>query len=367
MSWRITVASVKLEGVTKRFGSVTAIKGLNLEIKSGEFFVLLGPTGAGKTTTLRCVAGLERQDTGDIYIDRVNVNRIDPAHRDVAFVFQYFSLYPHYTVRENLEFPLKPKIRNLPQDEIGRRVNEVARILHIDHLMDRRSDRLSGGEMQRVTIGRAIVRDPKIFLMDEPLSNLDAKLREELRAELKRLQIDLGATLFFVTHDQVEAMTMADRIAVLNRGTILQMGVPFEIYNHPKNTFVASFVGSPAMNLFDASVEKNRLIIIPKSFEYTIGKGVADKIKGYQGRLITGIRPEDFTISNTMQGHLQAATVYNIENMGMEKVVTLKTGEHIFKAVTTADFEADVNAEVYVGIKLDKVHFFDHSTRENMV
>jgi multiple sugar transport system ATP-binding protein len=178
------VASVRLENVTKRFGAVTAVRGMSLEVRSGEFFVLLGPTGAGKTTTLRCVAGLERQEEGDISIDGVNVNRIDPANRDVAFVFQYYSLYPHYTVRENLEFPLKPKIRKMPQEEILRRVAEVARILHIDHLLDRKSDKLSGGEMQRVTIGRAIVRDPKVFLMDEPLSNLDAKLRDELRAEL---------------------------------------------------------------------------------------------------------------------------------------------------------------------------------------
>ena len=361
------MANVKLDGVTKRFGSVTAIKNLQFEINSGELFVLLGPTGAGKTTTLRCVAGLEKQEEGDIYIDGLNVNKIDPASRDVAFVFQYYSLYPNYTVRENLEFPLKPKMRRTPQEEIDRRVAEVSKILHIDHLLDRQSDKLSGGEMQRVTIGRAIVRNPKVFLMDEPLSNLDAKLREELRAELKRLQMDLGATLFFVTHDQVEAMTMADRIAVLNRGHILQMGVPSEIYNHPANTFVASFVGSPAINLFEAVLTGTRLVVIGGRFEQDIGKQALDRIRGYQGEVRFGIRPEDLEITKVKKNGYSAATIYNIENMGMEKIVTLKLEDYIFKAVTTADFEAEMNDEVYVQCRPKKLHFFDRETHQNLV
>jgi multiple sugar transport system ATP-binding protein len=361
------VAKVQLQGVTKRFGSVTAINNLQFEINSGELFVLLGPTGAGKTTTLRCVAGLEKQEEGDIIIDGVNVNKVDPAGRDVAFVFQYYSLYPHYSVRENLEFPLKPKMRKTPQEEIDRRVAEVAKILHIDHLLDRKSDKLSGGEMQRVTIGRAIVRNPKVFLMDEPLSNLDAKLREELRAELKRLQMDLGATLFFVTHDQVEAMTMADRIAVLNRGHILQMGRPFDIYNHPANTFVASFVGSPTINLFDAVLDKTRLIVQQGVFEQEIGKAALDRIKGFQGEVRFGIRPEDIDISKTKKNGLTAATVYNIENMGMEKIVTLQIENYIFKVVTSADFEAAVNAEVFVGFRQNKLHFFNRETHANLL
>jgi multiple sugar transport system ATP-binding protein len=361
------VANVKLDGVTKRFGSVTAINNLQLEINSGELFVLLGPTGAGKTTTLRCVAGLEKQEEGNIYIDGLNVNKVDPAGRDVAFVFQYYSLYPHYTVRENLEFPLKPKMRRTPQEEIDRRVAEVSKILHIDHLLDRKSDKLSGGEMQRVTIGRAIVRNPKVFLMDEPLSNLDAKLREELRAELKRLQIDLGATLFFVTHDQVEAMTMADRIAVLNRGHVLQMGTPFDTYNHPANTFVASFVGSPAINLFEAVLDKTRLVVLKGRFEQDIGKQALDRIKGRQGEVRIGIRPEDIEIVKSAKDGYTAATVYNIENMGMEKIVTLKVEDYIFKAVTTADFEAEVNAGVYMRCRHDKLHFFDCETHANLV
>jgi len=360
------LAEVKLENVTKRFGSITAIKKMNIEIKSGEFFVLLGPTGAGKTTTLRCVAGLEKQDEGDIYIDGYNVNDIDPANRDVAFVFQYYSLYPHYTVRQNLEFPLKPKIRRLSQEEIDKKVMQAAKILHIDHLLDRKSDKLSGGEMQRVSIGRAIVRNPKVFLMDEPLSNLDAKLREELRAELKRLQIDLGATMFFVTHDQIEAMTMADRIAVLNKGHILQMGKPFDIYNHPKNIFVASFVGSPAMNFFNGELNGENLVIIPKRFEFKVGKAELNRIKGYQGKVIIGIRPEDIELSKKEKQGLQKGMIYTAENMGMEKIVTVKVEDYVFKVVTTSDFEANINETIFIGFNLKKMHFFSPETKENL-
>ena len=359
------MAEVRIENLTKKFRSVTAVNSMDLEIKTGEFFVLLGPTGAGKTTTLRCVAGLEKQDEGDICIDGVNVNEIDPANRDVAFVFQYYSLYPHYTVRENLEFPLKPKIRRIVQEEINRRVMQTAKILRID-LLDRKSDNLSGGEMQRVTIGRAIVRDPKVFLMDEPLSNLDAKLREELRAELKRLQIDLGATFFFVTHDQVEAMTMADRIAVLNKGKVLQLGPPFEIYNHPKNTFVASFVGSPSINFFKGSIEGNRLIIIQGMFEYVLEKKILDKIGGFSGKIKIGIRPEDIILSSEEGSDSQPGTVYNIENMGMEKIVTVKIEEYIFKVICSADFESKINNRIFVRFNQEKINFFDFNTGENI-
>ncbi len=360
------MADVKIENLIKKFRSVTAIKNMDLEIKTGEFFVLLGPTGAGKTTTLRCVAGLERQDEGNIYIDGINVNKIDPANRDVAFVFQYYSLYPHYSVRENLEFPLKPKIRRMAQEDIDRRVMQTAKILHIDHLLDRKSDNLSGGEMQRVTIGRAIVRDPKIFLMDEPLSNLDAKLREKLRAELKRLQIDLGATFFFVTHDQVEAMTIGDRIAVLNKGKVLQLGPPFEIYNHPKNTFVASFVGSPSINFFKGLIEGNRLIIIKGRFEYVLDKKILSMIGGFSGEIKIGIRPEDIPLSAEEKAGSQHGIVYNIENMGMEKIVTVKVDEYLFKVVCMADFESKINSRIFVGFKQNKINFFDFETGENI-
>ena len=232
------MARVSIQGLTKKFGVVTALDDISLEIRDREFFVLLGHTGAGKTTTLRCIAGLEKPDYGDIFIDHHNVTNWGPAERDVALVFQYYSLYPHYTVRQNLEFPLKSKIRKTPLDEMNQRVKHAAQTLQIEHLLDRKTDKLSGGEMQRVAIGRAIVREPKIFLMDEPLSNLDAKLRELLRSELKSLQMNLGATFLYVTHDQVEAMTMGERIGVLSQGKLIQIGTPYEVYNFPFDTYV---------------------------------------------------------------------------------------------------------------------------------
>ena len=264
------MAQITLENVTKTFGHITAIKNLSLTIHDGEFFVLLGPTGAGKTTTLRCIAGLERPEKGNIFIDSQSVIRWAPAERDVALVFQYYSLYPHYTVRQNLEFPLRPKIRNLSAEEIASRVLKVAKTLRIDHLLERKTENLSGGEMQRVAIGRAIVRDPKVFLMDEPLSNLDAKLREILRTELKSLQLDLGATFLYVTHDQVEAMTMGDRIGILGRGKIVQIGTPYDAYNHPKNLYVASLIGSPVMNFFDAFIQDRLLKADNNLFELAL-------------------------------------------------------------------------------------------------
>ncbi len=241
------MAQIELRNITKKFGNHTALRDLDLTVADGEFFVLLGQTGAGKTTTLRLVAGLEKPTAGQILIDGVDVGDWGAAERDVALVLQQYSLYPRYTVRQNLEFPLKSKIRRLPQPEIDSRVAKVAKTLQIGHLLDRKTDRLSGGEMQRVSIGRAIVRSPRVFLMDEPLSALDAKLRDALRTELKNLQMDLGATFLFVTHDQIEAMSMGDKIGVLNHGSLVQVGPPQEIYNNPRNTFVARAVGSPPM------------------------------------------------------------------------------------------------------------------------
>jgi len=248
------MADVVIEGVTKTYRDIVAIDALDLTVKDGEFVVLLGPTGAGKTTTLRLIAGLERPDTGTIRIAGRDATALEPAARDVAFVFQQYSLYPHLTVYENLAFPLRSPARKWSEADIGRRVEEVARLVRIHHKLENRSTRLSGGEMQRVAIGRALVRKPAIFLMDEPLSSLDAKLRGELRLELKRIQSELGATVLYVTHDQIEAMTMVDRIGILHEGVLVQIGTPRTIYTEPANLHVAARLGQPAINLLPAGL-----------------------------------------------------------------------------------------------------------------
>src|ERR1051326_8138801 len=250
------MALVQLHNITKRYDSLTAIDNLSLEVKDKEFVVFLGPSGCGKTTTLRSVAGLEHPEEGDILIDGVRVNHLSPADRDIAMVFQFYALYPHLSVYDNLAFPLRAV--KMAKSDLDQRVREVAKVLHVEHLLARRPGKLSGGEMQRVAIGRAMVRRPKLFLMDEPLTNLDAKLRAEMRAELKRLQNDIGATTVYVTHDQLEAMSMGDRIAVMSQGVLQQMGTPSDVYDHPKNLFVAGFIGSPAMNFLPCRLRDDR-------------------------------------------------------------------------------------------------------------
>lgn len=246
------MASLMLRGLGKRFGAVRALEGLDLEIADGEFFVLLGPSGAGKTTTLRLVAGLEKPDTGRIAMDGVDVTEAHPAQRDCAFVFQQYSLYPHLTVYDNIAFPLRAPLRRLDETAIRRKVDEVAALLHIESKLGRKSTALSGGEMQRVAIGRALVREPRVFLMDEPLSSLDAQLREELRVELRRIQRRLGATFVYVTHDQVEATTLADRVGTLEGGRLLQVGTPQSVYADPDSVRVAQRLGAPAINIVPA-------------------------------------------------------------------------------------------------------------------
>ena len=246
------MASVTLRDVSKRFGRIDAVRDLSLAINDGEFVVLLGPSGAGKTTTLRLITGLERPDAGTVSINGRDVTRDPPGTRDIAFVFQQYSLYPHLTVYDNLAFPLRSPARRVPEEAIRKRVQQTAELLHIATKLGNRATRLSGGEMQRVAIGRALVRDPSIYLMDEPLSSLDAKLRAELRLELKRIQVELGATILYVTHDQVEAMTMASRIGVIRDGQLLQLGTPREIYEKPSDRYVASRLGTPQINFLPA-------------------------------------------------------------------------------------------------------------------
>ncbi|TPK23033.1 ABC transporter ATP-binding protein [Mesorhizobium sp. B2-5-9] len=356
------MAHIQLKNISKTFGNHTALTGLDLDIADGEFFVLLGETGAGKTTTLRLIAGLEKPSEGQVFIDGVDVADWGAAERDVALVLQQYSLYPRYTVRENLEFPLKPKIRRLPDAEIKDRVDRAARTLRIEHLLDRKTDRLSGGEMQRVSIGRAIVRKPRVFLMDEPLSALDAKLREALRTELKNLQIQLGATFLFVTHDQIEAMSMGDKVGVLNHGRIIQTGTPHEIYNNPRDTYVASFVGSPPMNLIDGRLVNGRAVMAPLNFELPFA-GAAKIFTGAgasaatDGRpLVFGIRPEDVYLES---GAPVEARVHDVENHGVEKILTLRVGDTTLRATVPARTDVAVEQPVRFAWNPDKVVLFD--------
>ena len=350
------MAHIQLKDITKRFGNHTALRHLDLDIADGEFFVLLGETGAGKTTTLRLIAGLEKPTEGQVFIDGADVADWGAAERDVALVLQQYSLYPRYTVRQNLEFPLKSKLRRLPDAEIAERVGRVAKTLRIEHLLERKTDRLSGGEMQRVSIGRAIVRQPRVFLMDEPLSALDAKLREALRTELKNIQMNLGQTFLFVTHDQIEAMSMGDKIGVLNHGHLVQTGTPNDIYNNPKNTFVARAVGSPPMNLFDGKLVSGRAVVAPLNFELPYKAGAA----GTDGRALTfGIRPEDVVIE---QGAPVEARVHDVENHGVEKILTLRVGEATLRATVPATTRVAIEDAVRFAWNESKVVLFDQGT-----
>jgi multiple sugar transport system ATP-binding protein len=356
------MAEVRLNKVTKRFGAHTAVEDLTLDVADGEFFVLLGPTGAGKTTTLRLIAGLERPDAGSILMGGSDASGWSVAERDVALVFQYYSLYPRYTVRQNLAFPLKSRVHRYAPAEIEQRIARAAKMLRIEHLLDRKTDKLSGGEMQRVSIGRAIVREPRIFLMDEPLSNLDAKLREALRAELKDLQMKLGATFLFVTHDQIEAMSMGDKVGVLNHGRLVQVGTPQEIYHSPRDTFVAAFVGSPAMNLVDGEVAGDRLVV-PGAFELPLEEAGRRRIPGPGGRLTLGVRSEDIIVG---AGGAAAARVHDVENHGVEKIVTLRAGSCLFKATLPAISRITIEDEVRFSFNQARLHGFDAASGVNL-
>lgn len=362
------MAEVKLVSITKIFGDITALKNINVEVHDHEFFVLLGPTGAGKTTMLRTVAGLERPDQGEVYIDNMFVNELTPALRDVAFVFQYYTLYPHYTVRQNLEFPLKSKLRNFSQQQIEQRVQEAAETLHIRHLLDREATHLSGGEMQRVAIGRAIVRSPKVFLMDEPLSNLDAKLREGMRAELAHLHLDLGATFFYVTHDQTEAMAMGDRIAVLNQGEIHQIGTPDKIYEHPQNTFVARFVGSPMMNLFEAALENGSLVVGKHDMVCTMSDEQRSQLHEYQkASVVLGVRPEDIEISREKKNRNSfQCLIHFMQSMGAEDILNLTIGKTEFRAIAAPRLMTKIGETVYANVNIHRAHIFDPDTEERL-
>ncbi|MEM0977218.1 MAG: ABC transporter ATP-binding protein [Pseudomonadota bacterium] len=308
------MAEIRLDSISKSFGDTKAVKDMSLTIEDGSFIVLLGPTGAGKTTTLRLISGLEKPDTGEIFVDGRMVNNDTPAQRDMAMVFQQYSLYPHLRVRENLAFPLKSPVLKTPADAIERKVNEVAKVLGIDHKLDNKATELSGGEMQRVSIGRALVRSPSIYLMDEPLSSLDAKLRADLRVELKRIHAELGATFLYVTHDQIEAMTMASHVGVLDEGKLIQFGSPREIYEDPVSVYAAARLGLPRINLVPADLFGSK------------GPKNADQI---------GLRPEHIKL-----GRGKAAVVKRVEHLGDQKRLHLDVAGHDLITLIAPDASA---------------------------
>lgn len=347
------MSNVALKNITKRFRAVTALDDASFRVNDGEFFVLLGPTGAGKTTTLRVIAGLEKQDEGTVSFDGEPVDTYTPADRDVAFVFQQYSLYPTMSVYDNLAFPLRSPARQVPENEIKTKIGGVAEILHITHLLDRKTARLSGGEMQRVSIGRAIVRDPRVFLMDEPLSNLDAKLRESLRVELKHLQKTLGKTIIYVTHDQIEALTMADRIAVLNAGQIVQEGTPDDIYDRPATTFVAQLVGTPRINLFTATRKNGSVAIDRSSVTVETNRTLPDS-------LLLGIRPEDIRLD--ANGKFTGQVTLK-EPLGVETVLHIKSGEQNLLSLVPGMSDTRMGDVVKFNIASEKLHFFDRSRK----
>jgi len=357
------VASVTFENVTKRFGDVAAVQDLSFHVEDREFLVLVGPSGCGKTTALRLLAGLEEITGGTIRIgDRV-VNEVAPKDRDIAMVFQSYALYPHMSVYDNMAFGLK--LRKMPRDEIKRRVNEAAQILGIEMLLDRKPRQLSGGQRQRVALGRAIVREPKVFLLDEPLSNLDAKLRVQTRAEISKLHSRLQTTFIYVTHDQVEAMTMATRIAVLRNGLLQQVDSPQSLYDKPSNVFVAGFIGSPAMNFFPAKLQRSdgRLVVDAGTFHVPLPPSVAERFARHAGHdVIFGIRPEDIHDPQFappgIHGEAIEANVDVTELMGNEVFLHLVAGPHVFVGRVDPRSNAKMGEKHQIVLNMDKTYLF---------
>ncbi len=344
------MAEIRLKNVTKRFGSYVGVDNFNLDIADQEFLVLLGPSGCGKTTTMRMIAGLEEVTEGEIWLGGRMVNNLEPKDRDISMVFQSYGLYPNMTVYENIRFPLR--VRKVPADQHKDRVMKAARMVELVDFLDRRPAELSGGQRQRVALGRAIVREPTVFLMDEPLSNLDAKLRVSTRAQIKNLQHTLKTTTIYVTHDQIEAMTLADRVVVMNKGLIQQVGTPTEIYDAPANTFVASFIGSPAMNLIEGTISGG-------VFEapHTRVEGLPS---GLSGPITLGFRAEDAAI---VQGNGQvAAPVYAIELLGEASMISYRIGDSLVSIKAPKEYRAEIDDIVHAAVPASICHLFDKST-----
>jgi multiple sugar transport system ATP-binding protein len=378
------LAKVMIKNLTKRFGDVVAANKVNLEVQDKEFVVLLGPSGCGKTTILRCIAGLEKPNEGEIYIGNRLVNELEPKERDIAMVFQTYALYPHMTVFQNLAFPLENA--NVPKLQIKEKVEATAKLLQIGALLDRRPKQLSGGQRQRVALGRAMVREPHVFLMDEPLSNLDAKLRVYMRAELKKLQKELAVTTIYVTHDQVEAMTMGDRVAILNQGVLQQFGKASTIYFQPVNVFVAGFIGTPPTNFFDCNlIKEDNYVFDAGPFKYPVPEPLVEKAENWPSSIVLGVRPQDVIVQAKAQAPtikkeaaeaakkgkaprlLINATLEIDEPLGDRQVLDLRVGDYSVKALVLPDFKANIGDELWIDFSGDKIYVFDKKTGHTLL
>ncbi|MDY7032156.1 MAG: sn-glycerol-3-phosphate ABC transporter ATP-binding protein UgpC [Thermodesulfobacteriota bacterium] len=365
------MADIRLDKITKRFGKIEAVKDFSLEIKDGEFMALVGPSGCGKSTILRLLAGLETSTCGDIYLGDRLINHLMPKERDIALVFQNYALYPHLSVYDNIAFPLK--VKKLPRREVQERVNNVANILGLEDLLKRKPREISGGQRQRVALGRAIIREPRAFLMDEPLSNLDAKLRIEMRAQIKKLQKRLGVTTLYVTHDQVEAMTMGDRVAVMRNGLLQQVGSPREIYQRPKNKFVAECIGSPPMNFLEGVIreESSMCTLHLHNFTVPLPSEFCERVERWAGEeMLVGIRPSSLhehngVIDETGMQPLRAV-VDEVEPLGGETVVHLIIGKSTLVALFTGDSMIGVGDDVHVFLDVSKIYLFDKRTEKRI-
>jgi multiple sugar transport system ATP-binding protein len=371
----IILTTLSIRNLTKKYGHLIALENFSLEISSGEFMVLLGPSGCGKTTVLRCIAGLTDITSGEIYIGNELVNKLPPKDRDVAMVFQNYSLYPHMNVYDNIAFPLK--MRKVQKGKIKESVQKIAKLLNIDNLLERKPKEISGGQMQRVALGRALVREPKIFLMDEPLSNLDAKLRTEMRVEIKKLQEKVGITTLYITHDQAEAMSMADNVGIMDSGKLLQLDSPQKVYIEPANRFVAGFIGVPPMNFLKFKIiresslfirfddnnsnqqDNSSMIKIPDTLAANLNNILDETI-------ILGIRPKDIILLRDDEGFdgliLKGETVY-VESLGDDSIAEVKLGDSLLKIsnVTSGNETPIVGKEAKIGIKYDKIKLFTNS------
>ena len=358
------MADISLVNIEKYFGSLCVIRRMNLEVKDGEFMVLLGPSGCGKTTTLRAIAGLEEVDAGDILIDRKSVKHLRARDRDIAFVFQSYALYPHLTAFENIAFPLKAtKAGKALMEE---RVGDIARILKIEHILNKRPSQLSSGDMQRVAVGRTMVRRPKAFLMDEPIGSLDARLREGMRTELKHLHMEINATTVYVTHDQIEAMSIADNIAIMHDGILQQIGSPTEVYDHPANLFVAQFIGSPIMNVLDCAVTNDgsntMLILGHDGLNFPFSKPLFDHIRSQnipEGELAVGVRSEAILVEREAKGDYVKVEVKIIEPIGPHDFVDVQVGDQIVRAKTPTQYVSKSDKMVWIRLEEQRIHFFD--------